>query len=119
MMAVLEAGGCFVPLDHSHPFERLNVSTQNVAARLILSSPRHRQLYESIHCDVMVIDGAALSQLPYPSLASGRLSSKENRSPSDAAYIIHTSGSTGKPKAIVVTHKQYCSGAYEGRRAML
>ena len=97
LLAILKAGACYVPVDPSHPAERLNYLLTDSAPVAVLTQ---RALLERLPAlEVPVID---LDRF------SGPLSSAGNPSvavtPSNLAYVIYTSGSTGLPKGVMVEH---------------
>ncbi|MDQ0377608.1 non-ribosomal peptide synthetase [Amycolatopsis thermophila] len=75
LLAVLKAGGAYLPLDPSYPVERL---------------------------DMMVEDARPTVVLPAALDGEGELWAA---GPDNPAYVIYTSGSTGRPKGVVVTHR--------------
>ncbi|MDR9878604.1 amino acid adenylation domain-containing protein [Pseudomonas allii] len=98
-LAVMKAGGVYVPLDIEYPRDRLLYMMQDSRAQLLLSHTR------------------ALQQLPIPdgldSLAIDRTEEWAGFSDTDPqvkldgdnlAYVIYTSGSTGLPKGVAVSH---------------
>ncbi|MFT5780648.1 MAG: amino acid adenylation domain-containing protein, partial [Pseudomonas sp.] len=98
MLAVLKAGGAFVPLDPDYPRDRLSymiedsgllwlISTANLAERLPLS-----ERTESIYLDMFDLCAFETSA-PVVALH-----------PLNLAYLIYTSGSTGQPKGVAVNH---------------
>ena len=91
MVAVLKAGGAFVPLDPSHPVERLRSLCESVGAALVLCSRRHAETAAAIAKSAFAIDDAVLEELEAVCVGS-------TVSPTNAAYVIFTSGSSGKPK---------------------
>jgi amino acid adenylation domain-containing protein/non-ribosomal peptide synthase protein (TIGR01720 family) len=98
MLAVLKAGAAFVPIDPAHPVARLQEIVSDIGASLVLCSPRHQVVCESIAAQALAIDEQMLEQLPEywnapPSCAAN-----------SAAYVIFTSGSTGKPKGTLGTY---------------
>ncbi|KWA17631.1 non-ribosomal peptide synthetase [Burkholderia cepacia] len=99
LLAVLKAGGVFVPLDPRHPAARLDWIVRD--ARL-----RHG-----------IVDAAGRAALGTPfehafdaaaDAADGQEVAEDDEAvpahPRAAAYMIYTSGSTGTPKAVVVEH---------------
>lgn len=98
LLAILEAGGAFVPLDPGHPADRL------------------RAVLEDSEPVLLVTDGDSLARLPALDLPVFRLDEPEptvescagaeeaSVPPSRAAYVLYTSGSTGRPKGVVVEH---------------
>jgi non-ribosomal peptide synthetase component F len=111
MLAALSAGGCLVPLDASHPLDRLRMIIRNVDAKVVLCSALHRDRCEEMVQTVVVVNVATLG-LSHDAHGKAATLAVAIR-PDNTAYVIHTSGSTGKPKAILTTHGHYCSGAYE------
>ncbi|KAH7111096.1 hypothetical protein B0J11DRAFT_598956 [Dendryphion nanum] len=99
MLAVLKAGGAFVPLDPEHPAGRQEEIFKQTGAKVVLTSAQSSTLWESLPCNVVLVSKASIGQLPL---------SNEIRStvtPRNAAYIIFTSGSTGVPKGVVLEHQ--------------
>ncbi|OXJ37236.1 non-ribosomal peptide synthetase [Burkholderia sp. HI2714] len=101
LLAVLKAGGVFVPLDPRHPAARLDWIVQDAqlrhgivdaAGRAALGKPFEHAF------DAAAEAGAADGQ---------EIAADEGGvtvHPRSAAYMIYTSGSTGTPKAVVVEH---------------
>lgn len=106
MLAVMEAGAAFCPLDASQPLPRLKKLVERLETRLLLCSPKYRQTLAPIVHEVTQVDAELFESLP------GSPSDKLRRAtPSDAAYVLWTSGSTGEPKGVVVEHRAYCASA--------
>ncbi|HEX8318268.1 amino acid adenylation domain-containing protein [Longimicrobium sp.] len=100
ILAVLKAGGAWVPLDPAYPAERLAFMLADSGARLLLT---RRPLPEGLPphaAEVVCLDAererieAESAQAP----AAGVL-------PENLAYVIYTSGSTGRPKGVLVPHR--------------
>ena len=113
-IAILKAGGAFVPLDPQFPAARLQSLTQKVGGRVLLCSPQHTAMLESVADTVVPVDGEFISRLPSPPQDSRSLSS-----PSNKAYMIFTSGTTGEPKGAVIEHAALLSSARAHGPAML
>jgi amino acid adenylation domain-containing protein len=97
MLAILRAGGCFVPIDPQYPPERIRLMLDASGCRTVLVSPGLTGvLPPGCTAQVLHIDDAqaALPQSP-PLLAVA---------PERLAYVIFTSGSTGTPKGVMVSH---------------
>ncbi|WP_175905105.1 non-ribosomal peptide synthetase [Burkholderia seminalis] len=99
LLAVLKAGGVFVPLDPRHPAARLDWIVQDAqlrhgivdaAGRAALGTP-----FEHAFDPAVTASGEQ-------DLVAGDDTAPVH--PRSAAYMIYTSGSTGTPKAVVVEH---------------
>ncbi|MEA2692634.1 MAG: hypothetical protein QOJ16_2021, partial [Acidobacteriota bacterium] len=95
-LAVLQAGGSYVPLDPAYPRERLAFLLADLGQPLVLSRridlPR---LPEGV--SPLLLDGDANGGPPAPFAGPPP-------GPGGRAYVIYTSGSTGRPKGVEVEH---------------
>ncbi|MCX4460730.1 amino acid adenylation domain-containing protein [Streptomyces sp. NBC_01728] len=99
LLAVLKAGGAYLPLDLRAPVERLRVLVAESGAGVLVTDAAKAgdRLVGEVRAAggrVLVVDGAVPgdpSPLPVRSL------------PDHLAYVMYTSGSTGTPKAIAIT----------------
>ena len=107
ILAVLKAGGAYLPLDPDYPSKRLAFMIEDSGARVVLSSTKHRELVSRcVGGDlprVFYLDDPAFSEEAPP--ASGPPPRPWDLCPDSPAYAIYTSGSTGKPKGVTVPHK--------------
>lgn len=107
MLGVLLAGGAFVPLEPTHPDNRIKFIVEDVRARLILTSSKHREKFSNFaEVKALVVDGGLGSQagpLVDPDISAPN--------PDNAAYLIFTSGTTGLPKGTIVSHRAFATGA--------
>ncbi len=102
MYAVARAGGAYVPVDPSHPVERIGHILETARPHCVLST-RAAGFAAATEAPVHLLDALDLSQVP-----TSAISDAERRSPlhpDHPAYVIFTSGSTGKPKGVAVTHR--------------
>jgi len=129
ILAVLKAGGCYVPLDPTYPAERLALMLADSNARVLLTrTPPPPILGEGSTTSFSLAPriGGEVASLGEPERGPaerGRLhvvyldqvadalaseSAEAPRSGATAenlAYIVYTSGSTGKPKGVMVAHR--------------
>lgn len=95
MLAVLKAGGAFVPMDPSHPTARLQSLVEGVQAHIMLCSRSQTGKLQTVAETLIPLDEETVDGLP--DLPTSTFSSTTVKS-SNAAYVIFTSGSTGQPK---------------------
>ena len=100
MLAVLKAGGGYVPLDHGYPQERLRYMLQDCAAPILLTQTPLLERFAPRPAQVICLDSEreALAAFAATNL-------KPAATAGNAAYVIYTSGSTGLPKGVVVEHR--------------
>ncbi len=98
LLAVLKAGGAYLPLDPELPASRLAYQVGDAALRVVLTRSTHAAQLAGCAVDLLCVD-AALSGLPAAAPWTGRAA------PDSPAYVLYTSGSTGQPKAVRVPHR--------------
>ncbi|WP_448042759.1 amino acid adenylation domain-containing protein [Bradyrhizobium liaoningense] len=103
LLAVLKAGGAYLPLDPAYPAERLRQIVDDARPRLLIADEAGRAIFLDRSCEIVdpdvkasVVSGQATSD------PSGLVKGLTSRS---LAYIIYTSGSTGRPKGVMVEHR--------------
>ncbi|MBD2767190.1 amino acid adenylation domain-containing protein [Hymenobacter sp. BT664] len=96
ILAVLKAGGCYVPLDPAYPAERIRYTLHDSGARLLLTNVAAAQEYAP-HVTVLEVSQDSLYQgeAQNPPRVAG---------PGNLAYILYTSGTTGQPKGVMIEH---------------
>lgn len=97
VLAVMKAGGVYLPLDPEYPRERMQYILDNSGANLILTN---------VHIDGGIGFKGDVVHLESDDLFCGDATNLETgNSPDDLVYIIYTSGSTGTPKGVMVHHR--------------
>ncbi|MCX4678857.1 amino acid adenylation domain-containing protein [Streptomyces sp. NBC_01433] len=92
LLAVLDAGAAFLPLDAAYPPERLRELIDDTRPALVLTTGA----VDGLPWTTLLDEAAALSGAP---LTADELAGP--RHPEHLAYVIHTSGSTGRPKGVL------------------
>lgn len=109
MLAAMQAGGVYVPIEPSHPAPRRKALLESVGAKVLLVTPQTAKSCAGMADHIVEISQHFMSDL------LERTSDKKievEASSSNAAYVIFTSGSTGKPKTIVVEHTALCASIH-------
>jgi len=104
LLAVLKAGGTYVPLDPSYPAERLAYMVADAGVKLIITQT---------HLTTALLEAGIPGAVALLTLDQAEsVLENENTSqpvslttPENVAYIIYTSGSTGRPKGVQVLHR--------------
>lgn len=100
ILAVLKAGGAYLPLDPKQPAQRLSSIIQDAQPRLMLADAEGRAaLAQNIDEQLLCLD-------PHHYIDSGSTQNPilEGDDLRRLAYVIYTSGSTGQPKGVMVEH---------------
>ena len=103
LLAILRAGGAYLPLDPGYPRERLEFMLEDAGAALIITQESLRDRMKPDGAVIISMDGdrTAIDAMPLDAPTRDAGSSDPER----LAYLIYTSGSTGKPKGVGVTHR--------------
>ncbi|MGG7175941.1 amino acid adenylation domain-containing protein, partial [Clostridium paraputrificum] len=97
IIGVLKSGAAYLPIDPSHPNNRIEYMLKNSNTNILLSIP---SLFSRINFDGIVLD------ISKEEINDKEISNLNNiNKSSDLAYIIYTSGTTGIPKGVMVEHK--------------
>ncbi|MDS1115206.1 amino acid adenylation domain-containing protein [Gordonia westfalica] len=116
-LAVLLAGGAYVPIDPALPDDRLTYLLEDSAADLGIVAPGGRIRLDGLdtRCEWIAFDDDRFVAA-YRDASAHPVTDAERIRPlrvDDPAYVIYTSGSTGAPKGVVVGHRGLASFADE------
>ncbi|MFI6977695.1 amino acid adenylation domain-containing protein [Embleya sp. NPDC050154] len=111
VLAVLKAGGAYLPLDPEQPVERLAFMLSDAEVRVLVTDTTLRERTAGHPGTVILLDrepdATVAEECGPPPVPAG---------PGNLAYVIYTSGSTGRPKGVAVQHREaltYLDGVRE------
>ncbi len=98
LLAVLKAGGCYVPLDLELPSDRLSFMTADADVEVVVTRAGLLDLLPAHDGRVVTVDGVGRGS------RGGSGNPDVVMGPENLAYVIYTSGSTGRPKGVMNAH---------------
>ncbi|OOM76968.1 tyrocidine synthase 3 [Clostridium puniceum] len=101
IIAVLKAGGTYIPIDPSYPKKRIDFLIKDSQPELVITSKRIKALEKCCISNLINMEDFVSESIPEMEL--------ESPSSDSIAYIIYTSGSTGNPKGVMVKHESICN----------
>ncbi|MFN2495508.1 MAG: amino acid adenylation domain-containing protein, partial [Pseudonocardiaceae bacterium] len=109
LLAVLKAGGVYLPVDPDLPTERIAFLLADAAPVLVVTTTKGRgntpgavpQYLARLVLDDPATVAAVADRLALDLTDAQRCGSAR---PDNAAYLIYTSGSTGRPKGVLIEH---------------
>ncbi|MFI9366720.1 amino acid adenylation domain-containing protein [Kitasatospora sp. NPDC053057] len=100
LLAVLKAGGAYLPIDPGYPVDRVAFMLGDAAPAVVLVSPGTAAALPT-GVERVRVDDPAVAGLDGSPLAAGERVLRAG----SPAYVIYTSGSTGRPKGVVVENR--------------
>jgi amino acid adenylation domain-containing protein len=98
LLAVLKAGGAYLPLDPAYPAERLSFMIADAGARVLLTKAGEPELVRAK--EMVQVGERCECGCEQRDRNPGAAVDAEN-----LAYVIYTSGSTGLPKGVMIPHR--------------
>ncbi|MBC1235681.1 non-ribosomal peptide synthetase [Nostoc sp. 2RC] len=107
LLAVLKAGGAYIPLDPSYPKERLAFILEDAKAPVLLTQTCLLEVIPQNQSQVVCLDAhwQKIAQQSQENLL-------DKLTIDHLAYVIYTSGSTGKPKGVQIPHSALSNFLY-------
>ncbi|MBB1650688.1 non-ribosomal peptide synthetase [Delftia sp. UME58] len=100
LLAVLKAGGAYLPIDSGYPAERLKYMIEDSGIALLLA---HRTVAARLP-DCEGVEVLELEAIDLPGDQESACNLQVALQADHLAYVIYTSGSTGRPKGVTVAH---------------
>ncbi|MEE1781631.1 AMP-binding protein, partial [Streptomyces sp. SP17BM10] len=95
LLAVLKAGGTYLPVDAEYPRERVEFVLADAVPEVLVTDRELGGGYPGVAR--LLLDDEAVARQGSGDLGVALV-------PRHAAYVIYTSGSTGRPKGVVIDH---------------
>jgi amino acid adenylation domain-containing protein len=100
ILAILKAGGCYVPIDPTYPASRIEYIIRDTKSEVVLTLAKY--------ISHVAFDKKELRLIPIDLMNESNMVFANSELPEsgikDLAYIIYTSGTTGIPKGVMVEH---------------
>ncbi|MDP4143547.1 MAG: amino acid adenylation domain-containing protein [Bacillota bacterium] len=96
ILAVLKAGGAYLPIDSQYPNERVNYMLNDSKAKMLITNTDIKDI--SFNGNIVDLRDNAIFDKDKSNLENINLAK-------DLAYIIYTSGTTGKPKGVMIENR--------------
>jgi amino acid adenylation domain-containing protein len=110
-LAVMKAGGTYVPLDPDYPQDRIRFMVEDSGALLVITTSTLLERFTGQACRAVLLDReegvlqqTAEHDLPPQATAE------------DLVYIIYTSGSIGQPKGVEIRHRSLVNFLWSMKR---
>jgi amino acid adenylation domain-containing protein len=112
LLAVLKAGGAYLPLDPAYPAKRLAFMLEDARAPVLVTCRRLMERIPTGAAQVICLDADAEALAQYDTSDPAPTATAAN-----LAYVIYTSGSTGQPKGVQITHDSLLNLIFWHQRA--
>jgi non-ribosomal peptide synthetase-like protein len=107
ILALLKAGAAYVPLDPSHPVDRLRHILDEGRIASVVGERPLQEVSKKLGARVVDVDDPGR---PWSSQSSERIAAASiGLGETHLAYVLYTSGSTGKPKGVMAEHRNVVS----------
>ncbi|MFD9223621.1 MupA/Atu3671 family FMN-dependent luciferase-like monooxygenase [Streptomyces sp. NPDC060064] len=99
LLAVLKAGGAYLPLDPGYPADRIAFMAEDSRTPVIVTRVSLARRIAGLPASPLLLDAPERDVTPAGPSPAGTVS------PQHLAYVIYTSGSTGRPKGVMISHR--------------
>jgi amino acid adenylation domain-containing protein len=100
LLGILKTGAAYIPLDPSHPADRLQFMLEDAEATLLVTQSGALKKLRFSEAKTVNLD------TDWQGIARTSADNLSTRvEPGDPAYVLYTSGSTGRPKGVKGTHR--------------
>lgn len=100
LLAVLKAGGAYLPIDPAYPVSRIRYLLDDGRVRVAITAGDARETLADTGVEVVDLERDHAAIAAHPQTSPGVAVD-----PEQLAYVLYTSGSTGRPKGVEVPHR--------------
>jgi iturin family lipopeptide synthetase A len=101
ILGILKAGGCYLPINHEYPEERIRFLIDDASINILLTQSSFQSPSLPGYAEHIIL----LDLLDYSDRHVLKPECHVLVKPARLAYVIYTSGSTGRPKGVMVEHQ--------------
>ncbi|MDQ1741058.1 MAG: hypothetical protein QOE53_2710, partial [Pseudonocardiales bacterium] len=102
LLAILRAGGAYLPLSPTHPPAYLSKVLQAAGSKHVVVARALAHRLAEVDTHLLISDDLAAAADPASIEPAAQLPPLH---PDNLAYVLFTSGSTGEPKGVAITHR--------------
>ncbi len=100
LLGILKSGAAYLPLDATHPADRVGYMMADAGVRILVVTERTRGALPVGDCHVVSLDG------DLETISAEPVTDPEPcTTPDNLVYAMYTSGSTGRPKGVMISHR--------------
>ncbi|NJL19791.1 MAG: amino acid adenylation domain-containing protein [Leptolyngbyaceae cyanobacterium SM1_3_5] len=111
VLAVLKAGGAYLPLDPNYPPDRLSFMLKDAGISALITHSSLLEIFSDQKIESICLDR------DWEAIALERQTNLTVKNPAHLAYVIYTSGSTGTAKGVMVSHRSLVNAYFAWKDA--